>query len=544
MNELLPELYDFCRDSKVVSVWRLIGDLGTGEVKTQITDTNDKKVIINALLEESAGKSYDTNLIDFILDFTEDGLEKDLYNIQYMRNSKFDSSHATDRRDRVIKDMLTRCSNIDIIAEYIEENFKEYRSWPVVLVNPNLSSDEKRKIIKKYFRQKDLPAYCEFLKFNLKDLNDLETFIDIAVINNNRVLNKEAAFEDIFIRTLCSGGRGSYYLYGSFATHKYTHVSEFFTKYKDTYLSVKSLDGLIGRWCGSPRGADLIAIAKYLHLEGISVKEKLKIVNETNNFSRVFQGNKEELLKDALNDDDNETLELTADFYLLGRNVTIGSLVGCSRSWYRGWYKGEGVLTIEQVINLLNRYPGFAKKIEKGKWMSFDGKNREMFYTMLETTSIKDLYEKIWSKLPEELQNENWFPLSSTLGTGYQLEQSDVNSYLGDMLALPVAFFTTYSLNTELKEFFYKQVFSKFTSDEHVDAVLKLFSDINNDKNLVSSYQSALGMSLGSWITSKLIPAYTSALEVFNDVAEPEELETIKGNLDLLATDIELFTCI
>lgn len=112
----------------------------------------------------------------------------------------------------------------------------DYRNAPLVIVNENLSKEERIKIIKANYRLKDLPKYIHFIESKCTDLSLIDDFIEATVIQNNRVKEKNAGIVNIFK-----------YLFGekSKSFERYRNSRDFISKYNKYIMNEEFLKEMV-----------------------------------------------------------------------------------------------------------------------------------------------------------------------------------------------------------------------------------------------------------------------------------------------------------
>lgn len=93
--------------------------------------------------------------------------------------------------------------NAEYIVNYIKENVPDYRGLSLIIMNDLVPMEERVKCLKKIYKQKDLPAFKKYIRDNMTNLQVLDIFIEAAIIQNNRVKEKEEnirkLWKDLFV---------------------------------------------------------------------------------------------------------------------------------------------------------------------------------------------------------------------------------------------------------------------------------------------------------------------------------------------------------
>jgi hypothetical protein len=114
------------------------------------------------------------------------------------------------------------------LHKVLTKQFADYAGYPLVVINPNVSKENKVEFITKTFKQKDMASYMVFIRNNMTDLTDLDSFIEATIISNARIKEKAKNIEDMFQRIFV-GMRGEGW--GRVNINKYLNAETFFKKY-------------------------------------------------------------------------------------------------------------------------------------------------------------------------------------------------------------------------------------------------------------------------------------------------------------------------
>lgn len=137
-------------------------------------------------------------------------------------------------KEKIINGKYDDDLSLDSVLEYCSNNAEYKYLVPSVLFNKSVEKEQKIKLISKFFRQKDLPKFASEILTNLKDLNDLDCFIEATIFENKRIVEKERACQDILKRAFV-GIRGE-----SRNVSNYTNEKEFLKKY-GSYFNLDEL---------------------------------------------------------------------------------------------------------------------------------------------------------------------------------------------------------------------------------------------------------------------------------------------------------------
>jgi hypothetical protein len=113
----------------------------------------------------------------------------------------------------------------------------EYNNWPIVIINKNLTQDQKIEIIKSTYRQKDMAKYTDYIRSNIVDMTDLDSFIEATIIQNNRMTEKDKNVIDV-IKRIFVGVRGKNY---GVDLKKFQNKDSFFDKYRKYFRENKGV---------------------------------------------------------------------------------------------------------------------------------------------------------------------------------------------------------------------------------------------------------------------------------------------------------------
>lgn len=83
------------------------------------------------------------------------------------------------------------------LIQYIENNYSSFNEYPLILMNPSIEKSVKQTVLKKKYRQKDLPAYIKLFQ-EANDLSIIDDFIESTIISNNRVKEKDQGIVNLF----------------------------------------------------------------------------------------------------------------------------------------------------------------------------------------------------------------------------------------------------------------------------------------------------------------------------------------------------------
>lgn len=123
---------------------------------------------------------------------------------------------------------LTTMDEFKIVTSNLGNLFQGY---PVIILNSNIDRTVKLEILKKYYKQKDLPKYASILG-KTTDANNIIDFIESTIIQNNRVKEKQRGFNDIIVRIFIGNQRN---IVDKINYDEIKNFKELIDKYKDYF---------------------------------------------------------------------------------------------------------------------------------------------------------------------------------------------------------------------------------------------------------------------------------------------------------------------
>lgn len=222
-SELEKNIYQF--DSNKLK--RYLMNYNSFNTKT-LTD-NDKKDIIQYFQDNYLNNMKSIDNDTFSVLFSLSGYSADFL-IYCMKTKKITIQYMPNVIT-YINNMMATSNNLNEIIDILKDSYPEYDGYPIVILNPNIESAEKIKIIKKTYIQKNLNHYSRYIRNNIKDMNDLDAFIEATVLQNNHVKNKSDGVINI-TRRIIVGMCTDYY---KFNLESKLHATEFLNKYKKYY---------------------------------------------------------------------------------------------------------------------------------------------------------------------------------------------------------------------------------------------------------------------------------------------------------------------
>jgi hypothetical protein len=232
-DEFLPLLFKQEKFSaknfiNIVSSSSFVNGLKSNLTKEDIIKIIDKffKIVSN----DQMWDAYTVNYISSVWLIYQNS-EHEEYVIQKLIKNKMWKTIASNMESikPMLDSIMVKSSYTYIFNLYNElsVNLPKYNSYPLVILNPNITMDEKIELINKTYKQKDITNYANFIKSNIKDLDHLDAFIEATIIKNARIKEKEKNIFDIMQRIFV-GMRGDGYFRAKF---DYENQETFFKKY-------------------------------------------------------------------------------------------------------------------------------------------------------------------------------------------------------------------------------------------------------------------------------------------------------------------------
>jgi hypothetical protein len=192
------------------------------------------------------------------------------------------------------------------LHKVLTKQFADYAGYPLVVINPNVSKENKVEFITKTFKQKDMASYMVFIRNNMTDLTDLDSFIEATIISNARIKEKAKNIEDMFQRIFV-GMRGEGW--GRVSINKYLNAEIFFKKYI-AYFPIEKAARFVKSFSGynQNRNAREFIVLLYDHTD-LATKIKLATLDQDIG-SSLFSDTKQVMKTTIKGDVENEKLFL------------------------------------------------------------------------------------------------------------------------------------------------------------------------------------------------------------------------------------------
>lgn len=284
------------------------------------------------------------------------------------------------------------------------ESLSDYNNYPLVIINENISRSEKIEIIKSNYRQKDIHKYTNIIKTKIKDLNNLDDFIEATIIQNNRIKNKSNNITDL-IKRVFLGIRGDWSIKDP---DEYKNFDEFFEKYLK-YLSEENFDTLvISAGTGSYKKYELLTKM----FKSLDFYKKLEIANKSNYFGSQLLGNINDIKYEELSQREKEkfakfisnefrpsrSFKENSDKYMKIINEFPDFFIDKINQFYSG-------LNLGTIYLNRRSYYGYSDEIDQSELVSILKKASENFmkkYDLVQKEIVKNFgfnqTEKSWMR--------------------------------------------------------------------------------------------------------------------------------------------------
>lgn len=241
----------------------------------------------------------------------------------FFTKCKIDVSSAANSIDDVV--ISGTIENPENFISAVLKEYPDYLNFPAIVLNPNISEENKIKAIKLTYKQKDFPKYKELFREKLKDLKDLDAFIEATIFQNNRVREKEACLikliKDIFISSEPFGPNKDSFRYYYMSSDECEKVLEklvnkkyFSEKYMHYFINREFMVRLYNETCNLStktysRKYQYKAFFKEIIFKEYSLKEKLELTKDFPQYECIFE-DIQEYIPNILSNNDEEGLEL------------------------------------------------------------------------------------------------------------------------------------------------------------------------------------------------------------------------------------------
>jgi hypothetical protein len=411
---------------------------------------------------------------------------------------------------------------ISRLLEYLTSNKFNYSGYPLVILNKNLDQSKKIEIIKTTYVQKDLNKYTEFMKKNIVDLNDLDSFIEATIIQNNRVKEKEKGVIELMKRIFI-GMRGDYH---SLDLTKYENKEVFFGKYKKYFTPgvVKMLTDDSVTYNSRGNAVNLITRM----FKNGTFEEKIEIAKHSDRIG------------DALFQDIDKVPSDVKDIPL--REASFFEYI-LKRYSFSNFYKKFGHdASVSYISKYKDSFKGYITK-------SFKINDKPGYWSETKSEDMIKLFLSLGKEIVED-EKFSFIPEGSdevkTLGLKGQGERySNNSSYLFNHVSITLGNVSTLLSNSNcsdyLKAKIYKEFFSQYEDEEFVNSDLldrasRILSNGDFIGEIKGRFQGSMSINKDSDIFKVLfIPTLDVVLKFF-----PDKHGKIKENLDRLETNLRV----
>jgi len=201
----------FNRKLNALDYFKIYTTLSRSELEPYITEF-EKEILENIDEIFSNGKSYNVNCevvfsnLYFDKDFIADFIVELCKNETFKNYNTLINSYTEYVKKAIL--YLKSKEDFNAIFDYIGPN---YRSYPLIINNRNLSREDKKEILKRTFRFKDVSEYAKLLREGCTDANDIDVFLEVAVLENNRVIDCSESIVKLFKRIFFGNSRDCYF---------------------------------------------------------------------------------------------------------------------------------------------------------------------------------------------------------------------------------------------------------------------------------------------------------------------------------------------
>jgi hypothetical protein len=485
----------------------------------------ERKKIIDKYIEISIDVGFNTISRLKIIDGNEDYLLEKLIEKEMLK--KILSS------DDFINKMMDAAmvkSSYDIIIRlynYCNNNKLNYQNFPLVMMNGKIPQKEKIKILKETYKVKDVIKYTSFIKENITDLEDLDSFIEATIIQSNRIKEKDRAVVDL-IRRVFIGIRGDN---SSIDYSKFKNSQEFYSKYR-TYITDSTILNFTNDSVSYyTRSNSVKMISEFFKKSDFETKIRISKLDKS--IGDKLIGEAKDIPEDLKGDKEKEKMFID---YMLTRNG------------FETFYLNFGM---EKTIEICNKYPEIVSGYIS-KSISISKK-----YNSWSTMQINDVISLIL-QFPNSIIQHKDFRISrldqptcslgfpnlkgKNGGQGYGFYHnvaSPILEYNTDFLQNLVRLLKSKDCSDLLKNKIYEEVLSLYEDSSYVqgDLLSNISETMANDDFMES---------LKNRNNSKIMNESDALDLVFNPTIKlaedhfPDKAEEIKTNLESLRRNLSI----
>lgn len=394
----------------------------------------------------------------------------------------------------------------------IQNQIPDYRSFPLIIMNENISAAEKTKALKLVYKQKDFPQYKIYFRDNLSDLNDLDSFIEATIIQNNRVKEKDdnliKIFKDIFVN---GDWRSSNNILSRHLEHKKEFSEKYCEKFKDPVFTRKFYNNVVGcmqtnKWERKNQYEDFLKLI----FCSVDIKDQIKIMQDCAELKPLGSSFKTKFSEEFRINDDicKELIKVFAAWAKEDPSVFINSIGKEIFSDVLEYFKDsdclDSFLSNFKLIDIMRERHVFSEDFKDNiltKIFTTNLLNKTLLFEDDDITNLGFNYEKIIQKLKKK--NHSYYSSSYDILTNIEKGMNEFLSALKNSLLS--------TENTDMKKVLVNKFFERFENSENVDKLVESFMNINADGSTNE---------MNSWHTKrKTIDVMMDILSQFKNVA-------------------------
>ena len=480
-------------------------------------------IIVDALIADDTNGYCFITMLKVMKKATEPYLEQDalvkfLFEKNFFKALKIQSSYINDFLDGIMAN--GKFKNAIELIRVIQEQIPDYKSFPLIVMNENLDKESKIAALKLVYKQKDLPSYKMYFREKLKNLNDLDCFIEATIMQKNRVKEKDdnliRLIKDIFIS-------GDYHSYCDIDRKGFIGIEEFSQKYSKKLSepifirrlyneTVKSMSTLIYE-----RREQYEAFLR-LVFSSVDPLTKIKALQQCPELSSLGSTFSRDFRNSFVGGDYDTAKEILKVFVTWSENDvdTLMNKVGEELfSAVIDKFKDDGAL---------DRYFENFNIISLGKGIKNPSRNTKIISKIDASGMISLLKEDIIDRV-------NFLDENTLLSFGFPYEEISALFNSKNKSGYYASYNTFPSIKTEMQQFIYalkyisesssttdeymikiiNKFFKVFESSEKTEITIQSFMNLNNDSDTKS---------FGSWNNkSRTIDEVSYLMEYFKDVA-------------------------
>jgi hypothetical protein len=415
-------------------------------------------------------------------------------------------------------------TTIQSLLEYLTENKFEYLGYPLVVLNKNVSSEQKIEIIKKTYIQKNLNKYTDFMRRNIVDLMDLDAFIEATIIQNNRVKEKTAGVVNL-VKRIFIGIKGND---GSLEMSKLENKDKFFEKYK-VYFTPAIVAELTNDRSSYyiRRNASSLIVRMF---KNATFEEKIAISKMSERVGDELFSNSTDIPADVRGNSDKEILFFE---YILKRFGGIDKI-------YENFGKEK---TIEYVKKYKDTFKSYITKTFKitdryNSWSTINEKIVTEFLVEMDANLLKD--ESFLLYREEEDAGSDQLGVGRADNLRHYNMVSVFNNYYNHTLKNIASLLRNPKCSEDLKEKVFKDFFSKLENEEFVMSdLLERLSNVLSNGEFISDLKNrsnSFRIVNDSDIFKLIFDMNLAVIKEFF----PNKYDSIKENLDKLRTSLSI----